>query len=50
MDGKRKKEKKINFIEKKNCALNSLREVNCFLSKLNTVNKIKKITKIKNNN
>lgn len=45
MDSKKKKCKKFDFKQKKDCALQSLREVNCFWSNFSKVCTIKRIIK-----
>jgi len=45
MDYRGKKQKKINFAEKKKCAIKSIKEIDYFLSNLNKLFLIKKILK-----
>lgn len=45
MDSYKKKEKKFDFIHKKECLIKSLYQVNCFLSYFSEACKVKKIFK-----
>ena len=45
MNNPTKKQKKLNFLEKKSIAMKSIKEINCFLSKCNYIFAIKKIIK-----
>lgn len=45
MDSNKKKCKKFDFKQKKDCAINSLKEVNCFWNNFSKIYTIKKIIK-----